>query len=169
MTSRLFGCFTSLTLCGSVGIFKTLDHTNKTRARRPASLVFYERLHLVDQVPSHHQDLRDVVALGHFCRGNERMTLADRTCGRQQEVLFFTYKYTGGVIVLNFFYCATKSSWKMDATRLLYAMSVKSHDLGKRKQEGAAFKQMKWKNKIKNEKTNLRTLRILVFSNKISQ
>lgn len=33
----------------------------------PSSLVFYECLHFVHQVSSHHQNLRDVVSLCHFC------------------------------------------------------------------------------------------------------
>lgn len=44
---------------------ETIYH-NETWERRPASLVFYECLHFVDQVSSHHQDLWDVVSLGHF-------------------------------------------------------------------------------------------------------
>lgn len=36
----------------------------------PESLVFYERLHFVDQVSSHREDPRDVMSLGHFWEDN---------------------------------------------------------------------------------------------------
>lgn len=87
MTGCLFGTYQSLhfiniysfpleymTIMGLCQYLETIQHKEtrgeqqQSSSRAAASLVFYERLYFVDQVSSHHQDLRDVVSLCHFIK-----------------------------------------------------------------------------------------------------